>query len=193
MTRLCVFAGSNPGGHPRYRQAAEELGHALVERHVDLVYGGARIGLMGAVADAVLAGGGQVVGVIPADLVAKEVAHEGLTELRVVSSMHARKAMMADLADAFVALPGGWGTVEEFFEILTWAQLGLHEKPCGLLNVRGYFDPLLSFVDRSIEERFVRRESRAMIAVAASAAGLLDQLTRYEPVHVAKWIERSTT
>ena len=138
---------------------AEELGRILATRQIGLVYGGARVGLMGVVADAVLACGGQVTGVIPAALVAKEVAHNGLTDLRVVGSMHERKAAMADLAEAFIALPGGWGTLEEFFEVLTWGQLGLHQKPCGLLNARGYFDGLLSFVGHSIEEGFVRRST----------------------------------
>jgi len=143
LRRLCVFTGSSAGVRPEYREAARDLGRLLAQRGIGLVYGGARVGLMGAVADAALEAGGVVIGVIPQGLVAKEIAHTGLTELRVVASMHERKAMMADLADGFVALPGGWGTLEEFFEVLTWAQLGLHAKPCGLLNVGGYFDGLL--------------------------------------------------
>ena len=150
LARVCVFAGSNAGVRTEYREAAAALGRMLAERGLALVYGGAHVGLMGAVADAVLQSGGRVTGVIPESLVAKEVAHGGLTELLVVSSMHERKALMSDLADAFIALPGGWGTWEEFFEMLTWAQLGLHRKACGLLNILGYFDPLLSFVDHSI-------------------------------------------
>ncbi len=193
MKRICVFAGSNPGSRDGYVAAARELGRALVDRGLGLVYGGACIGLMGAVADEVLARHGLVTGVIPEALVTKEVAHEGLTELRIVSSMHERKAMMADLADGFIALPGGWGTVEEFFEILTWAQLGFHRKPCGLLNVEGYFDRLLSFVEHSIDEGFVKRDYRPMISVADSPAVLLDQLEAYEPPVVVKWVERDET
>ena len=166
---------------------AKELGRVLATRKVGLVYGGARVGLMGVVADAVLAAGGQATGVIPAALVAKEIAHDGLTDLRVVQSMHERKTVMADLSDAFVALPGGWGTLEEFFETLTWGQLGLHQKPCGLLNVRGYFDRLLSFIEHSIEEGFVKREHRSMMAVSASPAELLDLFVSYEPPPIEKW------
>jgi uncharacterized protein (TIGR00730 family) len=190
MKTICVFAGSSCGSQPEYRAAAEEFGRLLATRNIGLVYGGARVGLMGVVADAVLALHGQVTGVIPAGLVAKEIAHDGLTDLRVVQSMHERKALMADLCDAVVALPGGWGTLEEFFEILTWGQLGLHQKPCGLLNVRGYFDRLLSFVGHSIEEGFVRREHRSMMAVTDSPDELLDLLASYEPPPVEKWIAR---
>ncbi len=192
MKRVCVFAGSSSGSQPEYQTVAEELGRVLATREMGLVYGGTRVGLMGVVADAVLALQGQVTGVIPAALVAKE-AHNGLGDLRVVSSMHERKAVMADLADAFVALPGGWGTLEEFFEILTWGQLGLHQKPCGLLNVQGYFDRLLSFVEHSIEEGFVRREYRSMILVSESPRVLLDMLASYEPPLVEKWIDRAST
>ena len=145
MKRLCVFAGSSAGTRREYQAAAVDLGRVLATRGIGLVYGGARVGLMGAVADAVLAGGGEVIGVIPRALVEKEVAHSGLTDLRIVTSMHERKALMADLSDAFIALPGGWGTLDEMFEILTWAQLGLHRKPCGLLNVQGYFDGCCRF------------------------------------------------
>ena len=193
MRRVCVFAGSSSGSQAAYRAAAEELGSVLATRNMGLVYGGARVGLMGVVADAVLALGGQATGVIPAALVAKEVAHNGLTDLRVVASMHERKAVMADLADGFVALPGGWGTLEEFFEVLTWAQLGLHRKPCGLLNVHGYFDRLLSFVGHSIEEGFVKREHRSMISVSGYPGALLDMLASYEPPLVEKWIDRAST
>jgi uncharacterized protein (TIGR00730 family) len=193
MRRICVFAGSNNGGQAEYLAAAQELGRALVQRHVSLVYGGARVGLMGALADAVLAGRGHVTGVIPEALVAKEVAHEGLSDLRVVRSMHERKGVMADLADGFIALPGGWGTLEEFFEVLTWAQLGLHQKPCGLLNVRGFFDGLLSFIDHSIDERFVRRENRAMVIVSNTPSGLLQLFDGYVPPVVEKWIDPAAT
>ena len=176
-----------------YGHAAARLGHALVSRGLTLVYGGARVGLMGALADAVLEEGGRVIGVIPESLVAKEVAHIGLADLRVVASMHERKALMSDLADAFVALPGGFGTWEEFFEMLTWAQLGLHEKPCGLLNALGYFNPLLKFVDHSVGEGFVRGAHGSMICVDASPEALLDQLVSYNPPVVKKWLDREET
>jgi len=193
MKRICVFAGSNTGVRDEYRSAAEELGRTLVTRGVGLVYGGARVGLMGVLADTVLAANGHVTGVMPEALVAKEVAHNGLSDLRVVSSMHERKALMADLADGFMALPGGWGTWEEFFEIITWAQLGMHSKPCGLLNVQGYFTPLLAAVGHSMAEGFVRQEYRAMIAVESSAAALLDRMAEYLPPKVEKWIDRKST
>ena len=193
MKRICVFAGSNTGVRAEYRAAADALGRELVARGIGLVYGGARVGLMGALADAVLAGNGDVTGVMPEALVAKEVAHTGLPDLRVVSSMHERKALMADLADGFIALPGGWGTWEEFFEVLTWGQLGLHEKPCGLLNVQGYFTPMLAAVEHSIAEGFVRPENRPMVITAASAGALIDAMTVYRPQRVTKWItERAT-
>ena len=193
MRRLCVFAGSSSGSRIEYRAAAEDLGRALVSRQIDLVYGGGRVGLMGVLADAVLAAGGHVTGVIPTALAAKEVAHEGLSDLRLVSSMHERKAMMADLSDGFIALPGGWGTLEELFEVLTWAQLGLHQKPCGVLNVNGFFDGLLSFVDHTIDEAFVRPENRSMILVASSPDTLLDRLEHYDPLVVEKWLDRAST
>ena len=193
MKRVCVFAGSNGGKRPEYIAAARELGRVLAGRHLGIVYGGARVGLMGALADEALSGGAAVIGVMPEALVAKEVAHRGLTELRVVKSMHERKATMSDLADGFVALPGGWGTVEEFFEILTWSQLGFHRKPCGLLNVAGYFDRLLEFVDHGVDEGFVRREQRSMISVADSADRLLDVMAAYQAPVVEKWIARSET
>ena len=193
MKRICVFAGSNAGSQSEYLAAARELGQALVRRELGLVYGGARVGLMGALADAVLAARGHVTGVIPEALVAKEAAHRGLSELRVVASMHERKAMMADLADGFVALPGGLGTLEEFFEVLTWAQLGLHRKPCGLLNVCGFFDGLLSFIEHSIDERFVRREHRSMIIVSSSPDSLLERFDQYVPPVVPKWIDAPAT
>jgi uncharacterized protein (TIGR00730 family) len=193
ITSVCVFAGSNMGARREYAAAARDVGRVLAERGIDLVYGGARVGLMGVAADATLAAGGRVTGVIPSALVAKEVAHNGLTDFRVVSSMHERKALMSELSDAFIALPGGWGTWEEFFEVLTWSQLGLHAKPCGLLNVDGYFDRLLSFVDHSIDEGFVRREYRSMISVSVSPAALLDAFASYQPPAVEKWIDRAST
>jgi uncharacterized protein (TIGR00730 family) len=193
LKSICVFAGSNGGTRDEYLVAARELGRVLARRQLRLVYGGARVGLMGALADAALSQDGRVIGVMPQALVAKEVAHQGLTELRVVESMHERKAMMGELADGFVALPGGWGTLEEFFEVLTWGQLGLHQKPCGLLNVHGYFDGLLAFVDHSIDEGFVRREYRPMICVSDSPDDLLDAMAAYKAPVVRKWIERTET
>ena len=195
MKSICVFAGSSIGARPEYRAAAEELGRALAARHVKVVFGGGQVGLMGVLADAVLAGHGHVTGVIPEAMVAREIAHTGLSDLRIVSSMHERKAMMAGLADAFVALPGGWGTLEEFFEVLTWAQLGLHRKPCVLLNIAGYFDGLLSFLEHSIDQQFVRRENSALVLVAASVNDLLEQLDRYHdpPPPAEKWIDRAST
>ena len=193
MRRVCVFTGSNSGARAEYRDAAGALGRLLAERRIGVVYGDARVGLMGTLADAALAAGGEVVGVIPAALVAKEVAHTGLTDLRVVNSMHERKALMSDLADAFVALPGGWGTLEEFFEVLTWAQLGLHRKPCGLLNVHGYFDRLLAFLAHTIDEGFVRPEHASAIVVADGAAALLDRLATAAPPLVDKWLDRASS
>jgi uncharacterized protein (TIGR00730 family) len=193
MRRICVFTGSNSGARAAYADAARELGTLLASRGIGLVYGGGRVGLMGTVADAVLAAGGEAIGVIPEALVAKEVAHTSLTRLHVVGSMHERKALMADLADAFLAMPGGWGTLEEFFEVITWAQLGLHRKPCGLLNVEGYFDGLLAFLDHSIRERFVRVENAALLAVAAAPAELLDRLGSMRPPAVEKWLDRASS
>ncbi len=193
MKRLCVFAGSNIGARAEYRAAAEELGRELASRRIGLVYGGARVGLMGILADTVLSAAGTVTGVMPEALVAKEVAHTGLADLRVVPSMHERKALMAELSDGFVALPGGWGTWEEFFEVLTWAQLGLHQKPCGLLNVQGYFTPLLASVAHAIAEGFVRPEYRPMIVVSSSARELLDGLADYQAPRVEKWIGPAAT
>jgi len=193
MKRICVFTGSSTGSRAEYLAAARTMGDALVRRQIGLVYGGARIGLMGALADAVLAARGHVTGVIPKALVAREVAHAGLTDLRIVASMHERKALMADLADGFIALPGGWGTMEEFFEVLTWGQLGLHRKPCGLLNVGGFFDGLLSFIDHSIDEGFVRREHRPMVLVSESPDALLDRFGHYAPPDVEKLIDRAAT
>jgi uncharacterized protein (TIGR00730 family) len=192
MRRICVFTGSNSGARAAYADAARELGTLLASRGIGLVYGGGRVGLMGTVADAVLAAGGEAIGVIPEALVAKEVAHTSLTRLHVVGSMHERKALMADLADAFLAMPGGWGTLEEFFEVITWAQLGLHRKPCGLLNVEGYFDGLLAFLDHAIGERFVRSENAALLTVAATPGELLDRLGSATPPPVEKWLDRAS-
>lgn len=186
--RLCVFAGSSAGTRPEYREAAVTLGRALAERSIGVVYGGSCVGLMGAVADAALAAGGEVIGVIPQALVDKEVAHHGLSDLRIVSSMHERKALMADFSDGFVAIPGGWGTIEEFFEVLTWAQLRFHTKPCGLLNVAGYFNHLLAFADHAVEQGFVKRANRSMILSADDVEGLLEMMAGYCPPAVDKWI-----
>lgn len=190
---VCIFCGSSAGARPSYRTAAEALGRALASQHRTLVYGGGNVGLMGAVADAALAGGGRVVGVIPQHLVAREVAHRGLTELRVVESMHERKQLMADLADAFVLLPGGLGSLEEFFEVWTWGQLGLHRKPYGLLNVDGYYDPLLALLDHAVAERFVRPEHRGLLLVDEDAMRLLARLDAHQPAPTPKWIDRRET
>lgn len=193
MKRICVFAGSSRGAREEYAQAAQQLARELVSRDCDVVYGGGKVGMMGVLADATLAAGGKVIGVIPKALLEKEVAHGGLTELRVVASMHERKAMMAELSDGFIALPGGLGTLEEFFEVLTWAQLGLHPKPCGLLNVSGYFDRLLEFLDLTVEERFVKSQHRALVITATSPTELLERIAAYRPPHVEKWIDRASS
>jgi uncharacterized protein (TIGR00730 family) len=191
MERLCVFSGSSPGAHPEYVGAAQELGRALAAAGVGLVYGGASVGLMGAIADAVLDAGGEATGVIPQALVDREIAHRGLSELRIVSSMHERKALMAALADGFVALPGGMGTLEELFEAFTWTQLGLQSKPLGLLDVRGYFAQLVAFLDHVVAERFMTAEHRGLLVVEDRADTLLDALGRWQPPLRPKWIERA--
>ena len=193
MKRVCVFTGSSPGARPEYAAAAQQFGAEIAARGYELVYGGGRVGLMGVIADAVLASGGRVIGVIPENLVAKEIGHSGLTELRIVKSMHERKALMADLSDAFVAMPGGIGTMEEFFEVLTWAQLGLHAKPCGLLQVAGYFDALLALLDRAVQERFVKAEHMTMLVASPSPTDLLDRLAAYRAPLVDKWIDRRSS
>ena len=190
---VCVFAGSSLGDDPRFALAAADLGRELVARGYGLVYGGANIGLMGVVANTVLAGGGHVTGVIPDFLVRKELAHRGVSELQIVSSMHERKDAMAQRADGFVALPGGFGTAEEFFEALTWAQLGLHGKPCGLLNVGGYYDDLISFLDRAVTHQLLKPANRAMLIVADEAAALLDAFDAYSPPAVTKWFDAELT
>jgi uncharacterized protein (TIGR00730 family) len=193
MQRVCVFCGSSPGGDQRYREAARLLGTLLAQRGVGLVYGGASVGLMGAIADAVLEGGGHVIGVIPSALVTKEIAHQSLPDLRVVATMHERKALMADLSDAFVALPGGIGTLEETFETLTWAQLGLHRKPVGFLDTAGYYAPLLEFLGQCVSARFIRPEHQRLYIVEGEPAALLDRLATHTPPAMEKWIERTTT
>jgi uncharacterized protein (TIGR00730 family) len=193
MRSVCVFSGSSPGARPSYAEAAEALGREVAARGLRLVYGGASVGLMGVVADAALAAGGEVVGVIPQHLVDREVAHTGLTDLRVTGSMHERKALMADLADGFVALPGGLGTLEEFAEIWTWGQLGLHRKPYGLLDVSGYWTSLLAFLDHAVAEGFMRPEHRAMVSVAQDAEALLEAMDHAPPPAMPKWLDRATT
>ncbi len=190
MKRICVYCGSSPGSRPAYREAAEALGDELAERGIGLVYGGGNVGLMGVVADAVLAAGGKVTGVIPRSLSDREIAHTGLDDLRVVESMHERKALMADLADAFVALPGGVGTLEELVEVMTWTQLGLHRKPCGILDVEGYYDHLLAWLDHAERERFLRPEHRALLVNAATPAALLEAFEAWEAPALGKWLDR---
>lgn len=188
---ICVFCGSSPGDDPAFVAAAQALGRALATSGRALIYGGSKIGLMGVVADAALAAGGRVTGVIPRGLVDKEVAHQSLTELRVVAGMHDRKAAMADLADAFVALPGGLGTLEELFEVWTWALLGLHAKPVALLRVSGFFEPLIQFLDSLVAHRFVRREHRDLLIVDDDPVNLLARLDAWRPAAAQpKWIER---
>jgi uncharacterized protein (TIGR00730 family) len=188
--RLCVFCGSSMGARAEYRAAAETLGQMFVERGIELVYGGGNIGLMGVLADKVLARGGHAIGVIPESLMAKEVGHLGLTELRVVGSMHERKAVMSDLSDGFIALPGGFGTIEEFCEVVTWSQLGIQSKPCGLLNVENYFAPLLELFDQAVRERFLREENRRLVLDDIDPVRLLEKMATFEPEPVPKWIGR---
>ncbi|MBI1917770.1 MAG: TIGR00730 family Rossman fold protein [Planctomycetes bacterium] len=191
MRRICVFCGSSAGGRPDYAEATTRLGRLLAERGLGLVYGGGHIGLMGVLADAVLAAGGEVIGVIPQSLVDRELAHPGLTELQVVATMHQRKSLMADLSDAFVALPGGYGTLDETFEILTWAQLGLHAKPVGMLNVSGFFDPLLAWIDRAVEDGFLKPQHRELLSLCDEPGELLDALATHRPApETPKWIGR---
>lgn len=187
MQRICVYCGSSPGARPVYAEAARELGTALVDNGIELVYGGASIGIMGVIADRVLELGGRVHGVIPEFLKAKEIAHTGVTELHVVASMHDRKTTMAALSDGFIALPGGYGTLEEITEIVTWGQLRFHDKPCGLLNVDGYFDPLLAYLDHAVGEGFLRPENRRMLMTGTNAAALIGRFERYLPPNVEKW------
>ena len=181
MKAVCVYCGSNPGTRPVYAAAAKAMGAAIARRGLTLVYGGGKVGLMGILADSALAAGGHVVGVIPEFLALKEVAHPGLSELRVVASMHERKAVMAEISDGFIALPGGIGTMEELFEIWTWAQLGQHRNPCGLLAVGGYYDGLVAFLDRMAADGFVSAEHRAMLRIADDADALLDTFEAYDP------------
>jgi len=191
LRRICVFCGSSTGDNPQYAQAAVQLGREMVRRKIGLVFGGGGVGLMGVIADAVLEAGGHAIGVIPHALVARELAHRALPDLRVVNSMHDRKATMAELADAFVALPGGFGTFEEFCEVITWTQLGVHRKSCGLLNVCGFYDPLIEQFDRGVAEGFIRRGNREIVVAHADAGALLDALAPPPAPAEAAWISRS--
>jgi hypothetical protein len=190
---ICVFTGSRHGSRPHYAESAGALGRELVGRGYGLVYGGGNVGLMNVVANTVLELSGHVTGVIPNSLVSKEVAHRGLTELRVVGSMHERKAVMAELSDGFVAMPGGIGTMEEFFEVLSWAQLGLHEKPCGLLNVSGYYDALIRFLDHAVSQDFIKPKHRALLIVEKEPANLLDRFEEFLREHPAKRFDSRRT
>jgi uncharacterized protein (TIGR00730 family) len=193
LRSLCVFCGSSVGSKPVYLGTAIALGKVLAEQNIRLVFGGGRVGLMGALADAALQAGGEVTGVIPEHLVAREVAHQGLSDLRIVRSMHERKALMAELSDAFVALPGGLGTLEEFFEVWTWGQLGLHQKPYALLNVNGFYDPLVQFIDSLVELKFVKPEHRRMLIVESDVAMLPVRLSGHHTPEVPKWLDDKTT
>jgi uncharacterized protein (TIGR00730 family) len=191
VRRACVFCGSSPGARPAYTEATEDLCQLMAEREITLVFGGATVGLMGRLADTVLSEGGEAIGVIPQALVDREIAHLGLTDLHVVETMHERKRLMAELADCFVALPGGLRTLDELFEIYTWAQLGLHQKPIGILNVEGYFDGLLSFLEHAASERFVREDHRAMLIVEEGPEAMLASLDGFDPATLTpKWIDR---
>jgi len=190
--RLCVFCGSSHGANPTYAEAAKNLGGELARRGIALVYGGGNVGLMGVIADAVLTGNGEVIGVIPEALMAKELGHRRIQDLRVVKTMHERKAMMAELADGFIAMPGGIGTFEEFFEIVTWAQLGFHSKPCALLNVNRFYDPLLHLLDHTIAECFVNPKQRDLVLAESDFSKLLDRMATHHVPHEPKWIDKKT-
>ena len=193
IKRVCVFCGSAKGNRPTYEQAAIDIGTALALNNFELVYGGGHVGLMGVVANAVLMNGGRAIGVMPEHLVAKEIAHQELTELRVVTSMHERKAMMEELSDAFIALPGGYGTFEEFCEMLTWGQLGLHRKPCGLLNVDGFYDALIDLFENAVREGFVHAEHRQLVLDDSNPDALIQRLCAFKPPTITKWIDRDET
>ncbi len=193
MKSVCVFCGSRTGTDPAYAEGARELGRTLAKAGVTLVYGGGHVGLMGVLANAALAADGEAIGVMPKALVQREIAHTGLTHLHVVASMHERKALMSELSEGFIALPGGNGTLEEFFEVLTWAQLGEHRKPCGLLNVSGYYDPLLTVFDHMVQNGFLEEEHRAMLLEAAEPEPLLQAFARYRPPQTIKWVDNAET
>jgi hypothetical protein len=189
VRRVCVYAGSNPGSDPAYAEAAAAFAATMAERGIGLVYGGGKVGLMGVLADTMLARGGEAIGVMPQSLIDREIGHPGLTELKVVDSMHERKALMAELSDAFVAVPGGIGTLEELIEVYTWSQLGIHDKACGVLNVKGYYDHLAALLDHAVAEGFLRPQHRAVLSVASEPAELLDRLAAFEAPTVTKWLE----
>ena len=193
MKRICVYCGSSVGNQPVHLEAAMALGAVLASRKIGLVYGGGNVGLMGIIADAVLAGGGEVIGVIPQSLADREIAHSGVTDLRVVDSMHTRKALMADLSDAFIAMPGGFGTFEEFFEAVTWTQLGVHRKPCGLLNAGGFYTALALFIDQAVSEGFIKPAHRATIVVDDDPERLVNALAEVKLPDVPKWIRKEET
>ncbi|HTS53187.1 MAG TPA: TIGR00730 family Rossman fold protein [Burkholderiales bacterium] len=193
LSAVCVFCGSNPGADPAYAESARRMGQTLADRGVTLVYGGGRVGLMGALADAALEAGGRVIGVIPEALRRREVAHERLTQLRVVQTMHERKQLMADLSDGFIAMPGGFGTFEEFCEVLTWSQLGMHAKPCGLLNVKSYYAGLLALFDHAVAEQLLHPRNRAMVIADSEPKPLLEAMIRYRAPAVEKWLTAETT
>jgi hypothetical protein len=193
MKRICVFCGSNAGVRTAYAEAARALARYVAKLGMGIVYGGGKVGLMGVIADTAMAEGGEVIGVIPQALFEKEVGHTGITELRIVGSMHERKALMAELADGFIAMPGGWGTFDEFCEILTWAQLGLHRKPCGILNVEGYYDTLLAMFDHSVAEGFLKREYRPMVLAAVGPEDLIAKMQAYKGRVLDKWIGKEET
>jgi uncharacterized protein (TIGR00730 family) len=191
MQRVCVFCGSSPGARPAYADATAEVARLLAGQGIGVVYGGGHVGLMGVLADSAMAAGGEVIGVMPQALVDREIGHTEISELRVVGSMHERKALTADLSDAFIALPGGAGTLEELFEVYTWAQLGLHDKPCGLLDIEDYFSGLVGFLDHAVDERFLREEHRAMLIVEREPRRLIERLAEFEPRAITpKWIDR---
>ena len=193
MKSICVFCGSSSGNDRAYAASARALGHTLARDGITLVYGGGRVGLMGVLADAVLEASGEAIGVMPKSLLEREIGHPGLTDLRVVGSMHERKALMSELSDGFIALPGGTGTLEEFFEVLTWAQLGEHQKPCALLDAGGYYDPLLALFDHMVARGFLSEEHRSMILIETEPIRLLEAFAHYRPPEVVKWIDRSET
>ena len=192
MKRICVYCGSALGASLSYVQMAEKLAAELVKRNIELVYGGAQVGVMGSIANSILAQGGSVIGVLPAGLFRSEVPHDGLTELIEVSSLHERKAKMAELSDAFIALPGGFGTLEELFEILTWAQLGLHKNPVGVLNVNGFYDKLLDYLDHAVAEKFIRLQHREMLVVDEDIESMFERFSQYEPPIGQKWVDLET-
>jgi uncharacterized protein (TIGR00730 family) len=193
INNICIYCGSSAGSKPDYATSAQVLAKELVRRNIGLIYGGSNVGIMAVVANSVLEIGGKAIGVIPEALVSKELAHRGLTKLHVTKSMHERKSLMAELADGFVALPGGIGTMEEIFEMWTWAQLGFHQKPCGLLNVSGYFDKLGEFLDHMVQEQFVKLPHREMLIIESEPAKIIDRFQQYVPPIVAKWITQTET